>query len=80
MAINIKNAEVDRLIQQLRAMTGEGPTEIVKRALEREYQELRRERRQTQLAENLSQLQESAQEKAQPFDPNALYDETGLPL
>ncbi|AFZ42530.1 Rv0623 family protein transcription factor [Halothece sp. PCC 7418] len=80
MAINIKNPDVDRLIQELRAMTGEGPTEIVKRALEREYQELRRERRQTQLAENLSKLQEIAQTKVQYFDPNTLYDENGLPL
>ncbi|NBD18151.1 MAG: hypothetical protein GVY04_19040 [Cyanobacteria bacterium] len=80
MAINIKNAEVERLIQQLRVMTGEGPTEIVKRALEREYQELRRQRRQAQLAENLSDLQETAQNKANPFDPNALYDDNGLPL
>jgi len=80
MAINIKNAEVERLIQQLRAITGEGPTEIVKRALEREYQELRRKRRQAQLAENLSALQETAQNKANPFDPNTLYDDNGLPL
>ncbi|MDR9402073.1 MAG: type II toxin-antitoxin system VapB family antitoxin [Halothece sp. Uz-M2-17] len=80
MAINIKNSDVDRLIQQLRAMTGEGPTEIVKRALEREYQELRRERRQAQLAEKLPDLQETAQTKAQEFDANTLYDEKGLPL
>jgi len=80
MAINIKNADVERLIQQLRAMTGEGPTEIVKRALEREYQELRRQRRQAQLAENLSALQETAQDKANQFDPNTLYDDNGLPL
>jgi len=80
MAINIKNAEVERLIQQLRVMTGEGPTEIVKRALEREYQELRRQRRQAQLAENLSDLQETAQNKANLFDPNTLYDDNGLPL
>jgi hypothetical protein len=80
MAINIKNAEVERLIEQLRAMTGDGPTEIVKRALEREYQELRRQRRQAQLAENLSDLQETAQNKANHFDPNTLYDDNGLPL
>jgi hypothetical protein len=57
MAINIKNAEVDRLIQQLRELTGQGPTEIVKAALEREYREQRRQRRQTQLAEHLPTIQ-----------------------
>jgi hypothetical protein len=80
MAINIKNTEVDYLIQQLRAMTGEGPTEIVKRALEREYQELRRQRRQAQLTAHLSLLQDNARQKANSFDPNTLYDENGLPL
>jgi hypothetical protein len=78
MAINIKNAEVDRLIQQLRELTGQGPTEIVKAALEREYRELRRQRRQTQLAENLPTIQSTAQEKANDFEPDSLYDEDGL--
>jgi hypothetical protein len=79
MAINIKNAEVERLIQQLRELTGQGPTEIVKAALEREYRELRRVRRQNQLAEHLSTIQSTAQQKANDFEPDALYDENGLP-
>lgn len=79
MAINIKNTEVDCLIQKLRELTGQGPTEIVKTALEREYQELRRQRRRTQLAEHLSTLQVTAQQKANDFDPRSLYDENGLP-
>jgi hypothetical protein len=79
MAINIKNAEVDRLIQQLRELTGLGPTEIVKAALEREYRELRRVRRQTQLAEHLSAIQATAQQKANDFQPDSLYNEDGLP-
>jgi|GEM_PF-1627477 hypothetical protein len=80
MAINIKNAEVDRLIQQLRELTGQGPTEIVKAALEREYWELRRQRRQTQLAEHLAIIQSTAQKKANDFEPDSLYDdEDGLP-
>lgn len=78
MAINIKNAEVDRLIQQLRELTGQGPTEIVKAALEREYRELRRVRRQTQLAEHLSTIQANVQQKANEFEPDSLYDENGL--
>ena len=80
MAINIKNAEVDRLIQQLRELTGWGPTEIVRTALEREYRELRRQRRQRNLGEHLSAIQVSAKEKANDFEPNSLYDEDGLPL
>jgi hypothetical protein len=79
MAINIKNAEVDRLIEQLRELTGQGPTKIVKAALEREYRELRRQRRQTQLAEHLSAIQTAAGQKANDFVPDSLYDEDGLP-
>lgn len=79
MAINIKNAEVDCLIQQLRQLTGQGPTEIVKAALEREYRELRRQRRQIQLVEHLAALQSKAKGKANDFDPDSLYDEDGLP-
>jgi hypothetical protein len=79
MAINIQNAEIDRLIEQLHELTGQEPTEIVKAALEREYRELRRQRRQTQLSEHLSEIQAAVQEKANDFEPNSLYDENGLP-
>ncbi|MBE9138556.1 type II toxin-antitoxin system VapB family antitoxin [Nodosilinea sp. LEGE 07088] len=79
MAINIKNAEVDDLIQRIRQLTGLGPTEIVKAALEREYQEIRRQRRQVQLAQKLPSIQVAAQAKANDFASDALYDETGLP-
>ncbi len=78
MAINIKNAEVDCLIEKLRELTGQEPTEIVKAALEREYRELRRQRRQTQLAEHLSAIQTAAGQKANDFVPDLLYDEDGL--
>lgn len=79
MAINIKNSEVDRLIQQLRKLTGQGPTEIVKAALEREYREQRRKRRQAQASQHLSSIQALAQERANAFDPDSLYDANGLP-
>jgi hypothetical protein len=79
MAINIKNAEVDDLIQRIRQLTGLGPTEIVKAALEREYQEIRRQRRQVQLAQKLPSIQVAAQAKANDFARDALYDENGLP-
>jgi hypothetical protein len=74
MAIKIKNAEVDYLIDQLRELTGLGPTEIVKAALEREYRAQRRQRRQTQLTEPVSLLQSTAKAKATLFNPDALYD------
>jgi hypothetical protein len=80
MAINIKNTEVDRLIEQLRELTGQGPTEIVKAALERQYRELRRQRRQTQLAAHLSAIQNAAGQKANDFVPDSLYNEDGLPI
>lgn len=79
MAINIKNIEVDNLIQQIRELTGRGPTEIVKAALEREYRELRRQRRQMQLREHLSAIQTAAGQKANDFAPDSLYDQDGLP-
>jgi len=79
MAINIKNAEVDYLIQQIRQLTGLGPTEIVKTALDRQYQELRQQRRKAQLDQKLPLIQTAAQETATDFDPNSLYDENGLP-
>ncbi|MGF1601718.1 MAG: type II toxin-antitoxin system VapB family antitoxin [Thermosynechococcaceae cyanobacterium] len=80
MAINIKNAEVDGLIQKLRQLTGQGPTEIVKAALEREYRELRRQQRQKKLAEYLADIQSTARQKANDFEPDALYDKNGLPI
>ena len=67
MAINIKNAEIDCLIEQLRKLTGQRPTEIVKAALEREYRKLRRQRRQTQLPEHLFAIQSEAGKKANDF-------------
>jgi hypothetical protein len=68
MAINIKNVEVDRLIEQLRELTGQDPTKIVKAALEREYRQLRR---QTQLTEHLSAIQTAADQKATDFVPDS---------
>ena len=79
MAINIKNAEVDYLIRELRQLTGLGPTELVKLALTREYHHQRQQQRQQNLSEHLASLQQKAREKMNNFDPNVLYDEQGLP-
>lgn len=79
MAINIKNTEVDYLIKELRQLTGLGPTELVKLALTREYHHQRQQQRQQNLSEHLASLQETALKKVNNLDPNALYDEQGLP-
>jgi antitoxin VapB len=40
MAISIKNAEVERLIDEISALTGEGKTETVRKALEERRERL----------------------------------------
>lgn len=79
MAINIQSAEVEQLVGQLHELTGLDPTEIIKTALHREYQELKQQRRRTTLATKLPALQTAAQAKAQEFAADLLYDEAGLP-
>jgi hypothetical protein len=51
----------------------------MKAVLEREYRELRRQRRQNQLTEHLSAIQNAASQKANDFVPDSLYDQDGLP-
>ncbi|WP_110987013.1 type II toxin-antitoxin system VapB family antitoxin [Acaryochloris thomasi] len=80
MDINIKNAKVNCLIQRLRELTGQGPTEIVKAALEHEYREQRRLRRQTRLAKHLATLQSTAKCKANDFGPGSLYNKDGFSI
>jgi hypothetical protein len=79
MAVNIKSARVDELLEQLRALTGEGPTEIVRQALEQELQRLRRLRRRVRLETELPALQQKASAASRPFDAESLYDADGLP-
>jgi hypothetical protein len=79
MAVNIKNHRVEELLGQLRQMTGQGSTEIVRAALELELQRQRRQRRLQRLGFELAELQQQASEVAQPFAADALYDEQGLP-
>jgi hypothetical protein len=79
MAVNIKSARVDELLAQLRQLTGRGPTEIVREALEQELQRQRRRRRLARLDQELPELQEQASAQARPFSPESLYDADGLP-
>jgi hypothetical protein len=79
MAVNIKSARVDELLEQLRTLTGKGTTAIVRQALEQELQRQRRLRRSARLGNELSTLQESASASARSFDSENLYDADGLP-
>jgi len=76
MAVNIKSARVDELLEQLRALTGQGPTEIVRQALEQELQSQRRLRHGARLENELPALQQKASSgrrdgsiKAEPSRP-----------
>jgi len=80
MAVNIKSPRVDELLAQLRQITGQGATEIVRQALEQELQRQRRLRRIERLNRELTMLQQQAAEQAQPFDAESLYDGQGLPV
>ncbi|MEB3275692.1 MAG: type II toxin-antitoxin system VapB family antitoxin [Cyanobacteriota bacterium] len=80
MAVNIKSPRVDALLAQLRQITGQGATEIVRQALEQELQRQRRLRRIERLNRELTMLQQQAAEQAQPFDAESLYDGQGLPV
>lgn len=81
MPISIKDAETDRKIRDLAALTGETITEAVRIAIE---QRLRREssRRRAGVASRLLNLS-MAKDGKKPLDGNANdaigYDEFGLP-
>jgi hypothetical protein len=80
MAVNIKSPRVDALLVELRQMTGQGATEIVREALEQELQRQRRLRRTQRLKTELLPLQDQAKARLQPFAQEALYDDQGLPV
>lgn len=80
MAVNIKSPRVEALLGELRQMTGQGATEIVREALEQELQRQRRLRRSQRLRSELAALQEQANERAQSFAQETLYDDQGLPV
>ena len=80
MAVNIKSHRVEALLVELRQMTGQGATEIVREALEQELQRQRRLRRSQRLRSELAALQDQANERLRPFAQEALYDDQGLPV
>lgn len=83
MALNIRNAETERLAAALAKLTGETKTEAVTRALRDRIARLRRERARRRLADELDEI---AQHCAQlpvrdPRTPDEIlgYDDRGLP-
>lgn len=83
MALNIRNAETEKLAETLAKLTGETKTEAVTQALRDRLARLRRERTRKRLADELDEI---ALHCAQlpvldPRTPDEIlgYDENGLP-
>jgi antitoxin VapB len=56
MALNIRNAEADRLAARIAKLTGETKTEVVRRALEERLSRLERGRAGRRLADELNEI------------------------
>lgn len=83
MALNIRNAETDRLATALAELTGETKTEAVTRAIRDRLTRIRRERVGRRLADELDEiaLHCSRLPVRDSREPNEIlgYDENGLP-
>lgn len=83
MALNIRNAETERLAEALASLTGETKTEAVTRALLDRLERLRRERSRRRLADELDEIAQHCarlpMRDARTADEILGYDETGLP-
>jgi antitoxin VapB len=83
MALNIRNAETERLAAELAKQTGETKTEAVTKALRERLARVRRERLQRSLADELEDLAKHCA-SLPVLDPRAAdeilgYDRHGLP-
>ncbi len=83
MALNIKNAETYRLVEELAGLTGENMTEAVTEAVRERLERLRR-REGVGLADQLLQIgKKCASRLKEPYRSvdhgELLYDEKGLP-
>ena len=82
MALNIRNAEAERLAAELAKQTGETKTEAVTQALRDRLARVRRRPRQ-HLADELEQIAEHCAKlpvlDPRPADQILGYDENGLP-
>lgn len=83
MALNIRNADAERLAEELARLTGETKTEAVRKALHERLTRLRRERSRRSLADELDEIARHCASlpvrDARPPDEILGYDEKGLP-
>lgn len=83
MALNIRNAEAEKLAEALAKLTGETKTEAVTQALRDRLARLRRERTRRRLADELDEiaLHCARLPVLDPRTPEEIlgYDEHGLP-
>jgi antitoxin VapB len=83
MALNIRNAEAERLAAALAKLTGESKTEAVTRALRDRLARLRRERAGRRLADELDEIARHCARlpvrDARTADEILGYDAHGLP-
>ena len=83
MALNIRNAEAERLAAELARRTGESKTEAVTKALRDRLARVRRERSRRRLADELEAIAEHCAKlpvlDARSADEILGYDEHGLP-
>lgn len=82
MALNIKNAEADRLAEALSNLTGESKTQAVISALRERLERQRRETERSSLAAELLQIgRRCASYGRRDTRPHGdyLYDERGVP-
>jgi antitoxin VapB len=83
MALNIRNAEAERLAGALAKLTGETKTEAVTRALRDRLKRLKRDRSQRRLADELDGIALHCARlpilDSRPLEEILGYDEHGLP-
>jgi antitoxin VapB len=83
MALNIRNAETERLAEALAKLTGESKTEAVTKALRDRLARLRRERSRTRLADELDEIARHCAalpvRDARKAEEIIGYDERGVP-
>ena len=83
MALNIRNAETERLVAELALLTGRTKTEAVAEAIRDRLERLRRERSGRSLADELDEIGRRCAKlpvrDGRPADEIIGYDEYGLP-
>ena len=83
MALNIRNAEAEKLATELAKQTGESKTEALTKALRDRLMRVRRERSRRRLADELEEIAEHCASLPVLDDRTAEeilgYDEAGLP-